>query len=323
MRFRIGFDDRDREKLHRYWDTILDRDRWSGGPFTERFEGLWSESCGLPAVALSSWSGAARIVMEFYGLRKVAVPSNTFMATPLAVLKHGAQVAWVDCNRHDLCMSADHLMQVARENPGLDGVILVHIGGHLAFDADRIARFCEQHHLALIEDCAHAHGASWHGRSAGRWGDCGIFSFYATKTVSTGEGAMLVSRDRQLIEYARAYRDYGKPDYRPLGQNFRMSEFQAAVGCVVTERLPEVVEWKNEYARKHLDPRFENRLRLPYGMVSGLYKYVVFDRLAESTGRVYDPPCHRILGSDANLPDTDWVAANHSCVPLYYQGAEL
>jgi hypothetical protein len=81
------------------------------------------------------------------------------------------------------------------------------------------------------------------------------------------------------------------------------------------------VGWKNAVAREHLDPAHPNRLELPEGMVSGLYKYIVFDWLERSTGRVYDEPCHRILGHDVELPNTDWVARNHSCVPLYYRPA--
>jgi len=79
------------------------------------------------------------------------------------------------------------------------------------------------------------------------------------------------------------------------------------------------VAWKNEVARARLDPLYPARLELPPGMTSGLYKYIVFDRLERSTGRVYDEPCHRILGHDVELPNSDWVARNHSCVPLYYR----
>ncbi|HEY2655093.1 MAG TPA: aminotransferase DegT, partial [Solirubrobacteraceae bacterium] len=69
-----------------------------------------------------------------------------------------------------------------------------------------------------------------------------------------------------------------------------------------------------------LDPRFAgSRLELPEGMVSGLYKYVVFEWLERSTGRVYDEPCHRILGHHVELPNSDWVTRNHSCPPLYYR----
>ncbi len=195
----------------------------------------------------------------------------------------------------------------------------MHIGGHIAFDSQRIADLCREQGIFLIEDCAHAHGADWNGRRPGSWGDAGVYSLYATKTISTGEGGVLVSRNRELIEFARRYRNYGKPDFEVTGLNHRMSEFTAALGLVEVERLDEIVRWKNDHARAELDDRYPARLELPAGMTSGRYKYIVFDWIEGSTGRVYDQPCHRLMGNDERLPNTDWVAANHSCVPLYYR----
>jgi dTDP-4-amino-4,6-dideoxygalactose transaminase len=129
----------------------------------------------------------------------------------------------------------------------------------------------------------------------------------------------LVSRRPEVVAHARAFRNYGKPEHQVPGLNFRMSEFTAALGLVQIERLAEIVAWKNEVARTELDAEYASRLRLPDGMISGLYKYIVFDWLQRSTGRVYDEPCHRIMGHEVDLPNTDWVARNHSCVPLYYR----
>ena len=87
-----------------------------------------------------------------------------------------------------------------------------------------------------------------------------------------------------------------------------------------TERLEEIVAWKNAVAREQLDPLHPRPARsCPTGMISGLYKYIVFDPIERSTGKVYDEPCHRIMGTGDDLPNTDWVAENHWCVPLYYR----
>jgi dTDP-4-amino-4,6-dideoxygalactose transaminase len=319
--FRIGFDERDRPRLHELWDEVMDSQRWSEGPMAERFEQAWSAWNDLPAVAFGGWTGAALAALEFAGVRggTVLCPSNTFMATPLAALAAGAEVEFVDCNREDLCMSFDDLVRKA-ESCKPKAVVLVHIGGHIAFDSERIAAWCADNGVFLIEDCAHAHGADWNGRRPGSFGDAGLWSFYATKTVSTGEGGMLVSRHPELAEFARKFRNYGKPDYAVQGLGLRMSEFSAAIGLVATERMPEIVDLKNRIAREQLDPLHERRVHLPEGMTSGFYKYIVFEPIERSTGRVYDEPCHRVLGHDVALPNSDWVAANHWCVPLYYAG---
>jgi dTDP-4-amino-4,6-dideoxygalactose transaminase len=322
-RFAIGFDARDRARLHELWDGIIDAGRWSEGALTERFEAAWAQHNGLGAVATSSWTGGALAALQWAGVRgrNVVVPSNTFAATPLAVVAAGGTPVFGDCRRDDLCLSLEEVQRLVDDHDPA-AVFLVHIGGHIAFDAPAIAALCRERGVLLLEDCAHAHGAVWDGRRPGTFGDAGIYSLYATKTISTGEGGVLVSRHDELLQFARSYRNYAKPDYVQPGLNFRMSEFTAALGLVQIERLDEIVAWKNEIARSELDPRYPARLELPDGMVSGLYKYIVLDWLERSTGRVYDEPCHRIFRTGDELPNSDWVATNHSCVPLYYRPGE-
>ena len=109
--FAIGFDARDRARLHELWDGIIDANRWSEGELTAGFEDAWSTWNGAGSVAFSGWTGAALTALEFAGVRgeTVLCPSNTFMATPLAAIHAGAQVQFVDCNREDLCMSVADL----------------------------------------------------------------------------------------------------------------------------------------------------------------------------------------------------------------------
>ncbi len=318
--FAIGFDHRDRARLHELWDEILDSNQWSEGELVERFEGAWELETGLTAVATGSWSGGALAALDFAGVagEKVLCPSNTFMATPLAVIRSGGEPVFVDCSREDLCMSFEHFERQAEIHKP-KACFLVHIGGHIAFDAERIAAYCREHDIFLIEDCAHAHGASWDERKPGGFGDAGVYSFYATKTISSGEGGALVTSRPEIADHARNFRNYGKPDYGVEGLGLRMSEFTAALALVGAERLGEIVAWKNDYARTHLDDNHPNRVELPDGMVSGLYKYIVFEPIERSTGKVYDQPCHRIMNHDIELPNTDWVAENHWCVPLYYR----
>jgi dTDP-4-amino-4,6-dideoxygalactose transaminase len=319
-RFAIGFDPRDRARFHALIDEVIDSGRWSEGEMVTRLEGAWQAYNGVEALATGSWAGGALAALHFAEVRNETVlcPSNTFMATPLAAINAGARVEFVDCNREDLCMSfADFEAKAEKHKP--KAAFLVHIGGHIAFDTHDIADYCAQNGIFLIEDCAHAHGAEWNGRRPGTYGDAGVYSLYATKTISTGEGGVLVSKRPDLLEHARAFRNYGKPNYEIQGLNFRMNEFTAALGLVQIERLPEIVAWKNDVAREHLDRRYPSRVELPNNMISGLYKYIVFDWLDRSTGRVYDEPCHRIMGHRVDLPNSDWVARNHSCVPLYYR----
>jgi dTDP-4-amino-4,6-dideoxygalactose transaminase len=324
VRFTIGFEKDDSGRLHAAWDKIIEEGRWSEGKFTEEFEAKWGAfNNDSFACAFAGWAGGALAVLEYFKLKAKTIlcPSNTFMATPLANTHLGCRVEFVDCNKDDLCLSMEDLKAKVKEYKPA-AVWVVHIGGHIAFQIKEIAEYCQKEGIILIEDCAHAHGASWNGKRPGTWGNAGIYSFYATKTVTTGEGGMLTTKDKGLVEFARKYRNYGKFDYKVHGLNLRMSEFTAAIGCIQTERLPNIVAWKNDYAKHKLDPVYEKRLKLPEGMVSGYYKYIVFEEIEKSTGKVYDEPCHRIMGRKYDLPNTDWVAANHWCVPIYYKGEE-
>jgi dTDP-4-amino-4,6-dideoxygalactose transaminase len=322
MRFRIGFDPDDRKKVHDYWDEIFTTQQWTEGKFTAMFEEKWAAWNGLPALSFGSWSGAALTALEFFKVKGkiVLCPSNTFIATPLSVVKAGARVEFVDCNKEDLCLSFEDLKRkVERFKPA--AVWVVHIGGHIAFEIEEISRFCKERRIVLLEDCAHAHGASWNGRKPGTWGEAGIYSFYATKTITTGEGGILVSANKDLQEFSKRSRNYGKPDFTVEGLNYRINEFAAALGVAQVDRMADIVAWKKVYAEKHLDPKFPNRVKFPEGMISGYYKYIIFDPVEKSTGKVYDQPCHKIMNRDDELPNTDWVAKNHWCVPLYYKGA--
>ena len=320
MKFKIDITDEDKKYIFECYEDIFARNYWSEGKYVKEFEELFGNYVGAEAVATSSWAGAAMAVLEYIGVggETVLVPSNTFMATPLAAVKAGARVEFVDCNKDDLCMSADDLEEkIKKFKP--KAVIVVHIGGHIAFDIFEIMDISKKHGVILLEDCAHAHGAEYQGKKAGTFGLAGMYSFYSTKTITTGEGGILVSNDKALCEFARKYRNYGKFEYEVLGLNYRMNEFTAVLGVLQTRKLPKIIEWKNQKAREY-DKTYKNHLKLSEGMISGYYKYIVFDPIENSTGKVYDQPCHRIMKRDYDLPNTDWVAQNHWCAPLFYNG---
>jgi len=317
--FKIGFDLRDKKRVYECWEEIFTSQKWAEGKFAQLFEEKWAKWNGASAVATSSWAGAAMACMEYFNLKgkKVLCPTNTFMATPLSVVKAGGEVVFADCNRADLCLSYDAVVEAASKHQ-LAAVWLVHIGGHIAFDTPRIAEFCKSKGIVLLEDCAHAHGASWNGKKPGVWGDAGVYSFYATKSISTGEGGMLVSKNDGLIEFAKKYRNYGKFEHEVEGLNYRMSEFTAALGAVQVDRMEEITSWKNQVAERELNPLYEHRVKFPDGMISGYYKYIVFQSIEKSTGKVYDKLCHTIMKRGGAFPNAEWVAQNHWCVPLYY-----
>lgn len=323
----IPFEKEYREKYYKMLEQVFDSSFLSDGPMTKLFEQKFSEFTGLGSRAISSGGAGLLAIMDYIGVsgQEVIVPTNTFWATSLAVKKAGGKVVFADCNRDDLCLSYEDM--VRKITPATKAVVVVHIGGHIAFEIEKIAKFCNEKGIYLVEDCAHAHGAVWNNKTAGSWGIAGSYSFYATKTMPVGEAGMVVSKNEELLAWVEKYRNYGKEivDGKvtyPVsnGFNYRINEMTAAFGVIQVERLPVILDWKRRLAAKY-DRIFENHVILPEGMISGYYKYIVFDySLREETGKVFSHTDfgHVIDNEDAELVNSEWVAEHHHCAPIYY-----
>lgn len=327
---KLEFEKEFRESYYRLLDKMFDSNFWSDGPLTRKFEEDFSEFCKIPySVATSSGGMALLGLLEYVDVKgkDVIVPTNTFMATPLAVKRAGGDVVFADCSRKDLCLTLAEVQRLA--NDRTKAVVVVHIGGHLAFEIEEIAQFCTEKQIALIEDCAHAHGAEFNGKTGGSWGIGGAYSFYATKTMPTGEGGMVVTNDSNLADWIRMWRNYGKEvktvDQKtvityPLENGFhaRMPEMTAALGIVQLQRFQKVSDWKYRLAEK-FNQIFSRRVEFPDRMRSGYYKYIVFDyELKEKTGPVFGELCHWFMEQDKTFPESEWAASHHACPPMYY-----
>jgi dTDP-4-amino-4,6-dideoxygalactose transaminase len=324
---KIPFEEEYRKKYYALLNEIFESNFLSEGKMVKRFEEEFGRFIGIPCLAVTNGGTGLLSIFEYIGVcgKDVIVPANTFWATAVAAKKAGAQVIYADCNKEDLCLSLDDLKKKVTKNT--KAVAVVHIGGHIAFEIDEIAAFCKERGIVLVEDCAHVHGSTWDDKTGGAWGFAGSYSFYATKTMPLGEGGVVCSHDKQFLEWLRYYRNYGKEvkdgrvAYRiQNGFNFKMNEITAAFGLVQLERLPAILEWKNNLAAKY-DQIFENRIKFPEGMISGYYKYIVFDyNLTTETGKVFDkadfgPEIEEIA---YDLPNSRWVAEHHKCPPIYY-----
>ncbi len=322
----IPFEEEYRKKFYELEEQIFDSNMWSEGQMLRTFEEKFGEYVKLGARSIADGGAGLAAILEYINVRgkDVIVPANTFWADAQAVKYAGGNVIFADCNREDLCLSLEDLKKKITANT--KAVIVVHIGGHIAFQIEEIAEFCKEKGIYLVEDCAHVHGGWWNGKTGGHYGFAGSYSFYATKTMPLGDGGMVVSRDKDFLKWVEEFRNYGKEVidghvyYRIAnGFNFRLSEFSAALGIVQMERLPKILEWKRRLAEKY-DRIFENRVRFPEGMVSGYYKYIVFDtKLNQETGQVFGPRDlgHRIAEVEAEVPNSEWVTEHHKCAPIY------
>ncbi|MBF0363033.1 MAG: aminotransferase class I/II-fold pyridoxal phosphate-dependent enzyme [Oligoflexia bacterium] len=324
----LPFDEKNKKEYYKLLDKVFESNFWSEGLMVKEFENKFSEYTNLNSAAVTNGGTALLTILSYLKVqdKEVIVPTNTFYATSQAVKMAGATVVYADCNKYDLCISLEDIKKKVTEKTKV--IIVVHIGGHIAFDIDELVKFCDRKKIFLVEDCAHAHGGIFNGRMAGDFGIAGAYSFYSTKTMPTGEGGMIVSKDNDLIEWTRLFRNYGKKvidgkvNY-PLknGFNYRMNEFTAALGIVQMQRLNEILNWKTELAQKY-DEIFQNKINYPCGMKSGYYKYIIFEysNLKIETGKVFNKSDfgHIIDGLDIKLPNSEWIADNHKCPPIYF-----
>jgi perosamine synthetase len=177
---------------------------------------------------------------------EILIPSFTFFASASAAVFAGLRPVFVDADPATFNLDVDALESLVTEHTS--AIMPVHVYGHSP-PLDRIAEFAAGHRLAVVEDAAQAYGVTYRGRHAGTWGDVGVISFFADKTITTGEGGVVLTNDSALYERLRLLRNQGRLDsgtfvHDALGMNFRVTDLQCAVGLAQVRKLPEIVAAK-------------------------------------------------------------------------------
>lgn len=226
----------------------------SQGRFIRSFEKQFVDYCGAPyALAVSNGTVALHLALAAFGIKEgdeVIVPDLTFAACANAVLYTGAKPVLVDVDPRTWTLDIEKT--IAAITPKTRAIMPVHLYGHPC-DMDRLMPLAKNAGLLVIEDCAEALGATCHGKRVGSFGDAATFSFFGNKTVTTGEGGMILFRDQAFHQRAGILRDHGmskeKRYWHPeVGFNYRMTNLQAAVGVAQMERVDELVSAKQRIA---------------------------------------------------------------------------
>lgn len=234
--------------------AVIKSGRWGGhpypGPKTAELARKFAElQGGGYAVPMANGTVTMEVALRATNIGwgdEVIVPAYTFQATASAPMAAGAIPVIVDIDPNNYCL--DPRAAEKAITPKTKAIIPVHLGSNLA-DMDAIMELAEKHNLIVVEDCAHAHGAKWNGRGAGTIGHFGSFSLQSSKTLTTGEGGILLCRTPELAAKAASIIDCGRPhalgggpedmtmDYQ-VGGNYRLSEIAAALALVGLERFP-------------------------------------------------------------------------------------
>ncbi len=319
-------------------------------PNVQKFEKMFAEYVGTKeAIAVSCGTAALEIPLRYFDVNggEVIVPTNTFIASANAVLYSGGKPILADIKKETLCIDPDDAQK--RITSKTRGIMVVHVGGLVCPQIRELREICQDHDLFLIEDAAHAHGATIDGKKAGNLGDVGSFSFFPTKVMTTCEGGMITTDDQEFASNARRMRNHGRDEKTglvvTLGYNWLMDEIRAVIGIHQLEQIEKFVEKRNEIAKRYnkglqeiegAEPVFT-----PSNIRNSYYKYPVYvsdgidpSRLTQflkseyhvDIGNIYYPPCHlmplykemfRYRGGE--LPVSEHVLKRVITLPMHVQ----
>jgi len=349
----LDFDEREIEAV-----TGVLRSKWlTMGQVTQDFERRFADYLGVRhAFAVTNCTVALHLANAVLGIgagAEVILPSLSFVATANAVLYTGATPVFADITSlDDLHISPRDIER--RITPRSRAITVMHYGGYPCA-MEEIVKIARQHDLAVIEDAAHAPGASINGKLAGTLGDVGCFSFFSNKNLATGEGGMVVTDRDDLAEKIRVMRSHGMTtltwdrhqghahsyDVVDLGYNYRIDELRSALGLVQLEKLA-----RNNEQRRVLTAEYRRLLAnvpgllVPFSKPPGVSAYHLFPILLDSKmdrrsfiegmrdqgiqTSIHYPPIHQFsyyqerLGKQAGiLPLTEAVGLREVTLPLY------
>lgn len=227
----------------------------SEGPFVKKFEEGMADYVGRKyGVAVSSGTAALETAVQALNLpnqSEVIMPAFTIISCAQAIVKAGLIPVVIDCREDTWNMDVEQIEE--KITAKTSAIMVVHIYG-MTVDMDPVLKLAKKYDLKIIEDAAQAHGQTYKGKRCGGFGDVSIFSFYPNKLIASGEGGMILTDDEELAWRSRGIRNLCfLPERRfvheELGNNFRMTNMQAAIGCAQLEKIEDSIIKKREIGK--------------------------------------------------------------------------
>ncbi len=316
------------------------------GPMVTQFEKKFAEFAGVKrAVAVNTGTAALHSAIVAAGVKQgdeVILPSFTFVATAEAVVMAGGKPVFTDIDPETYNISPAEIEKNITKKTKT--ILPVDLYGFAA-DIKPIREIAARHGLAVVEDAAQAHGATYNGKPAGVFADAACWSLYASKNITTGEGGVVTTDSAEVAETLRLIRSHGeKAKYASLmlGYNYRMSEIQAAIGLVQLEKLPAFVAKRCENAKRLTKLLAEtDRLQLPEETKDRQHSWYLYtvrlknaaenerNKIVEELRRkgigaevyyvnpVHIMPYYRELFGGCRLPETEKAAKQVFSLPIH------
>ena len=319
------------EHFKKHQDRIFQTGHLAEGPWNEKLSDL-VKSITEAKYAVPTCSNGAGIVAllqiynEYHNRSQVMIQSNTMYGVKTMVKSGNCDlVGYIDCGLDTLMPSITDVMSAVESYSGDYEhliVLLSDIGGIINPDEEKIAAYCREKRIVLIEDCAHSFGATLNGKHAGTFGDAGVYSFYATKAIFAGEGGIVVTNNSEIADLVKGFTIYDRFDQvMEIGVNIRPSELQALFSYSVVQDYQNIIEEKSITANLYI--KACNDLGISFidqdndNDKGNYYKFIItsdtpikesLPSLQTTTSSVYD----YYLGVESN------IVTNHACLPIWY-----
>lgn len=336
------------EDLREAFEKVYKRSWYIGGEEDEKFEKAFSKFCQVKyCVGTGNGLDALMLGLKALGIHEgdeVIVPSNTFIATALAVTYVGATPVFVEPDIRTFNINPNEIEKAITKNTKV--IMPVHLYGQPC-DMSPIMDIAKNNNLYVVEDCAQAHGATYRGQRIGSFGDVSGFSFYPGKNLGAlGDAGATLTNDKKIAEKVRALGNYGS-DYKYhhiyQGNNSRLDELQAAFLLAKLPHLDRMNEERRKIAKKYLEGIHNDQIILPYVIpdtepvwhifaIRSKYRDELEEYLKENgivTNKHYPIPMHlqkcyeNLKISEGAFPIAEEISKTELSLPIFYGMSDI
>ena len=313
-------------------DKIFESGNLSEGPWNEQLsKKIKSITKTKNAISVNSnGSGLVSLLLiykEYYGRTDIMIQSNTMYGLKTITKTAGYKlVDIIDCDLETLMPSFENLKKAVTNYSGETKklvIMLSDIGGIINPDIEKIAKFCKEKNIILLEDSAHSFGATLNKKFSGTFGNAGVYSYYSTKAIFAGEGGVVITNDDNVANLVKDFIAYDRFKQKmEIGCNIRLPELQALMIYSVIKEYKEIIKNKLEIAKKYSDICKTNNIKYINQQDSlsngNYYKFTIISpgkdisdflpKVKTTTSKVYD----YALGKSKEIPK------KHLCLPIWF-----
>ena len=314
-------------------DKIFKTGNLAEGPWNDQLSKEIKSITGLKNAICVNSNGSGLVALlliykEYYGRKNVMIQSNTMYGVKTITKTAGFKlVNIIDCQLETLMPSFNDVKKTIENYKGETKelvILLSDIGGIINPEIEKIAKFCKEKNIILIEDCAHSFGSTKNKKFAGTFGNAAVYSYYSTKAIFAGEGGVVVTNDEHIGSLVKDFAVYDRFNQKmEIGCNIRLSELQALMIFSVVKEYKEIIKNKSKIAKKYLevcdslDIKYINQNNTL--LTGNYYKFVIISpdkdisdflpNVKTTTSKVYD----YALGKSNQIPK------KHLCLPIWFE----